>query len=262
LLYFPEDWGGELLPWQEAINRALVEDAREADARLSVSHWFATHLREAYGITTEVIPNGVDVHACDAARADRFVSAFAGDSGVLFVGTLGSIKNPLAFVEIARRFPNERFVMIGANLNRERVAHALSGEMPDNLVMLGPMSGAAALDALAACRVFVMTSHREGLPTALLEAMAMQKPCVAPRAYGCEDVIHDDRFGFLYEPGNLDDLETKIRAALDSSSIAAARERVLEHFSWDVVMPRIDAVYTRLLERASSPRPTPALAGS
>jgi glycosyltransferase involved in cell wall biosynthesis len=261
-LYFPEDWGGNLLPWQEAINRALIDDARGADARLSVSDWFATHLREAYGITTEVIPNGVDVHACDAARADRFVSTFAGDSGVLFVGTLGSIKNPLAFVEIARRFPNERFVMIGANLNHERVARALDGELPDNLMTLGPMSGRAALDAMAACRVFVMTSHREGLPTALLEAMTMQKPCVAPRSYGCEDVIHDDRFGFLYEPGNLDDLEAKIRAALGASSLAAARERVLEHFSWDVVMPRIDAVYARLLEHANSPRSMPELARS
>jgi glycosyltransferase involved in cell wall biosynthesis len=259
-LYFPEDSGGTLLPWQEAINRALIDDAREADARLSVSSWFAKHLSESYGITTEVIPNGVDMHACDAARADRFVSAFAGDSGVLFVGTLGAIKNPRAFVEVARRFPAERFVMIGANLTRERVAHALGGELPSNLVMLGPMPGEAALDALAACRVFVMTSRREGLPTALLEAMAMRKPCVAPRSYGCEDVIRDDEFGFLYEPGNLDDLEAKIRAALDAASMPAARERVLEHFSWDVVMPRIDAVYARLLKPLSSLRSIPELA--
>jgi glycosyltransferase involved in cell wall biosynthesis len=259
-LYFPEDWGGELLPWQEAINRALIDDARGADARLSVSSWCAKHLSESYGITTEVIPNGVDVHACDAARADRFVSAFEGDSGVLFVGTLGSIKNPLAFVEIARRFPAQRFVMIGANLTRDRVSQEFGGELPSNLITMGPMSGEAALDAVAACRVFVMTSHREGLPTALLEAMAMQKPCVAPRSYGCEDVIHDDRFGFLYEPGDLDDLEAKIRAALDAASVAAARERVLEHFSWDVVMPRIDAVYARLLEPISSLRPIPELA--
>jgi glycosyltransferase involved in cell wall biosynthesis len=254
-MYFPEDWGGQLLPWQESINRALIENARGADARLSVSHWFARHLREVHGITTEVIPNGVDVRACDAARAHRFASAFAGDSGVLFVGTLGSIKNPLAFVEIARRFPKERFVMIGANLTRERVARALGAELPANLIPLGPVSGETALDALAACRVFVMTSRREGLPTALLEAMTMRKPCVAPHSYGCEDVIHDDRFGFLYEPGNSDDLEAKIRAALGAASMSAARERVMECFSWDVVMPRIDAVYARLLASVSSRRP-------
>jgi glycosyltransferase involved in cell wall biosynthesis len=150
--------------------------------------------------------------------------------------------------------------MIGANLTEERIARALGADLPGNLVALGPMSGAAALDALAACRAFVMTSHREGLPTALLEAMAMRKPCVAPRSYGCEDVIQDDRFGFLYEPGNLDDLETKIRAALDASSMAAARERVLQQFSWDVVMPRIDAVYARFLEPSSALGSIPEMA--
>jgi glycosyltransferase involved in cell wall biosynthesis len=249
-----------LLPWQEAINRALVEDARGADARLSVSYWFAKHVSHTYGITTEVIPYGVDVRACDTARADRFVSAFAEDSGVLFVRTLGSIKNPLAFVEIARRFPKERCVMSGANLTEERVARALGAELPRNLVTLGPLSGAAAPDAIAACRIFVMTSHREGLPTALLEAMTMRKACVAPCSYGCEDAIHDDRFGFLYEPWNLDDFEAKIRAALEASSMAAARERVPEHFSWDVVMPRIDAVYARLLDSGGILRSIPEMA--
>jgi glycosyltransferase involved in cell wall biosynthesis len=258
-LYFPEDWGGQLRPWQEAINRALIEDARGAAARLSVSYWLAQHLRDTYGITTDVIPNGVDVHACDAARPDRFVSASGGDSGVLFVGTLGSIKNPLAFVDIARRFPNERFVMIGAELTRAGVGRALGAALPSNLLPLGPMSGAAALDALAACRILVMTSHREGLPTVLLEAMTMRKPCVAPRSYGCQDAIHDERYGFLYEPGNPDDLEVQIRAALQAVSMSAARERVMERFSWDVVMPRIDAVYARLLERASSRRSTPEI---
>jgi glycosyltransferase involved in cell wall biosynthesis len=247
-MYFAEDWGGQLLPWQQEINRALVEDACQADARLCIADWFARHLQQFFGIPTDIIPNGVDVQACDAGHGPRFIAALGGDSGVLFLSSLAPIKNPVAFVEVARRFPSERFVMVGSDLNREALHRVICGELPRNVVPLGPMTSAAALDAVAACRVFVMTSHREGLPTALLEAMTMAKPCVAPRAHGCQDAIGDDRFGFLYEPGNLDDLEAKIRAALAAGSMSAARQRVLDHFSWDVVMPRIDAVYARLLE--------------
>jgi glycosyltransferase involved in cell wall biosynthesis len=237
-----------LLPWQEEINRALVEDARGADVRLCVSDWFAQHLLQSYGISTDVISNGVDVPACDAARRERFVWEHGHDSGVLFLSSIAPIKNPLAFVEIARRIPDERFVMIGAELNPARVTRAVGGELPKNLALLGPMCSEAALDAIAACRVFLMTSLREGLPTALLEAMTMAKPCVAPRCYGCLEAIGDERFGFLYQPGSLDDLETKIRSALEAGSAPAARRRVMERFSWDVLMPRIDAVYAGLLD--------------
>ena len=45
------------------------------------------------------------------------------------------------------------------------------------------------------------------------------------------------------------DQEEITRAALAAGAMPAARQRVLEHFSWDVVMPQIDAVYARLLNR-------------
>jgi glycosyltransferase involved in cell wall biosynthesis len=85
------------------------------------------------------------------------------------------------------------------------------------------------------------------LPTALLEAMTLAKPCVVPRAHGCRDALGDERYGFLYEPGNLDDLEAKIRMALGAGSVSAARLRVLQRFSWGVVIPQIDRLYARLL---------------
>jgi len=249
LLYFKEDWNGTLLPWQEEINRCLVKEASLADVKLCVGNWFASHVSKEYSIQCEVIPNGVDVSACDRADGRRFTAKFGLQRPILFLNSLAPVKNPEAFVELARRLPGESFVMIGSSLTRPEIEKAMERSLPPNLFALGPMSHADALDAIAACRVFVMTSHREGLPTALLEAMAMSKPCVAPRGHGCLDAIGTDSCGFLYEPGNAEDLEQKMRAALETPDVPAARDRVLKHFSWEVVIPQIDAIYRRLLER-------------
>lgn len=253
LMYFKEDWAGQLLPWQEEINRCLVEEAALADVKLCVAAWFAAYLTKMYSINCEVIPNGVDVAACERADASRFRATTGLDAPVLFLNSLAPVKNPLAFVELARSLPELPFAMIGSNLTRAELEAATGSTLPRNLVPLGAVSNPDALDAVAACRAFVMTSHREGLPTALLEAMAMGKPCVAPRAHGCLDALGDDTCGFLYEPGQAEDLVAKTKAALAAEVMPAARQRVLEQFSWDVVMPQIDAVYERLLSRNGLP---------
>ena len=246
-LYFEEDWQGGLKDWQRSTNAALLDEARHADVCISVSAWLAQWLREKKGIAAQFIPNGVDVGACDRASAARFSQKHHRSGFALFLGNGEPIKSPAAFVDLARRLDKRTFVMIGTHLSREALSQTVSGELPPNLHPLGPMSHTDALDAIAACRVFVMTSRREGLPTALLEAMAMSKPCVAPRGHGCLDAVGSDDCGFLYEPGDLDDLEAQTRVALGAEVLPAARQRVLDHFSWDVVMPRIDAVYARLL---------------
>ena len=41
----------------------------------------------------------------------------------------------------------------------------------------------------------------QGLPNALLEALAMEKPCVASRIYGMPEVVVDGETGYCFEAG-------------------------------------------------------------
>src|SRR4029077_19007121 len=84
--------------------------------------------------------------------------------------------------------------------------------------------------------VFVHPSLRDGLPNALLEAMACARPVVAARAGGIPDVVRDGLDGLLVAPGSVDELCAGIAAVLDDASRAAAlgraaRARVISDFS-------------------------------
>ena len=93
---------------------------------------------------------------------------------------------------------------------------------------------------MAAMNVLALPTHREGLGNVLLEAGAMGLPVIATRITGCVDAVVDGRTGVLVPPGDPAALAAAIGAYLDSRALrarhgAAARERLLRHFSPGVV---------------------------
>lgn len=243
LPYFAEHARDRLESWQEEINRVLVEDARHADVRVSVAKWQQTFLSEAHDIDTIYVPNGVDVEMCDAADSKRFTNHFGLDHFVLWVGRNDPVKGPQTFVELAIRMPSLQFVMIGRGLSTESASRDWNLEAPRNLKMLGELSHQETLDALSACSALVVTSKREGLPTLVLEAMALCKPIVVPDEPGCIEAIDNGKYGLSFQPGDIEDLVEKTSSALGEDRCDAARARVLEEYDWRVVSKRLDAIY-------------------
>lgn len=243
-LYQNEDGAGGTLPWQEQLNQAMLRAARESDVCLCVSRWEQRLLREKYGIEAQYLPNGVDVVLCESALAARFrrTAGLANDF-VLWVGRLDPVKNPRAFVELAAGLPRTQFVMIGgitsADLLRE---YGL--ERPANLRLLPQLPHADVLDAIAACRALVVTSFREGLPTLVLEAMALQRAIVVPDEAGCLDATDGDRCAAVYRSGDLGDLHAKLEQSLRRDSAnEEGKRRVLAEFDWRVVSRKLDGIY-------------------
>jgi glycosyltransferase involved in cell wall biosynthesis len=58
-------------------------------------------------------------------------------------------------------------------------------------------------DYLGTCDAFVLPSYREGLPRALLEAMAAELPVLATNIRGCREVVRDGDSGHLFEPRDI-----------------------------------------------------------
>lgn len=52
--------------------------------------------------------------------------------------------------------------------------------------------------------IFLFTTHQEGLPRALMEAMAAGLPCVVSRVRGNVDLIENGKGGFLHDPDDID----------------------------------------------------------
>lgn len=247
-LYFKEDYPEGLQSWQEKINRYLIDVASKADLRISISKWLHDYLIDNYSIQTEIIPNGVDLKACGHANAQRFVKKYDLQNFVLFVGNLQPIKNPKFFVELASQMPDIRFVMIGRDIDSASISKKYRISIPKNLILMNEMKHEDVLDAISACKVFTMTSKREGIPTVLLEAMGMGKPVVAPNHSGCKEVICSNEYGFLYEPDLIDDFVEKTKQALISKYAGEkAKERVSNFYDWKILDKRIDSIYESLM---------------
>ncbi len=130
--------------------------------------------------------------------------------------------------------------------------HARLRAMADKLALGAAVVFAGNVDdvpgLLGAADVFVQPSHQEGLPNAVLEAMASGLAVVATRVGGHGDVIEHARTGLLVPPGDPDALAGALQALLDDDGLRArmglaARAAVLQGYGTDVVARRLLALY-------------------
>ncbi len=243
-LYFEEDYPDGFEIWRKEINNSLISVASKADIRISISRWLHDYLLETHSIETEIIPNGIDLDMCNKASPERFRKKFGIGDFILFVGNARPTKNPRLFIELARHIPEVNFVMIGKGINAIHLKKEYKLSIPENLTLMGEMMRGDTLDAISACKVFVMTSKREGIPTVLLEAMGLGKPVVVPDHSGCKEVVHSRDYGFIYEPDSIDDLLKQTGQAMKSQHIGEkAKVRILKNYDWRIIAKKIDAVY-------------------
>jgi glycosyltransferase involved in cell wall biosynthesis len=113
-------------------------------------------------------------------------------------GSIRPQKNFPLFADIADRLANSgmSFVWIGGG------TPASNAPLPGNLEITGMLPRHQALRQLASCDVFMQTSLWEGLPVAVLEAMALNLAVLAKPAVGNTELIDEGRNGWLCEDAN------------------------------------------------------------
>jgi glycosyltransferase involved in cell wall biosynthesis len=105
--------------------------------------------------------------------------------------------------------------------------------------------------------LFVLPSLHEGLPMAVLEAMAAGVPVVASRVGAVTEVIRDGVDGLLVEPGDPDELAAGVARVVGGEADweamrASARRRVEERYSAEAMVARVAGVYRRVLRERRS----------
>lgn len=105
---------------------------------------------------------------------------------------------------------------------------------------------------LAAADVLVLPSFVEGMPNALLEAMATGLPAVATRLGGALEAVIEGESGLLVPPGDADALARALEALLGDPGLRrrlgeAAAARIRERFTLDAIAPRYVELYRRMI---------------
>jgi glycosyltransferase involved in cell wall biosynthesis len=113
---------------------------------------------------------------------------------------------------------------------------------------------------MANCSVFVYPSRGgEGIPRALLEAMACAAPVVATDVSGIPEAVEHMKTGLIVKPQDVQQLSTTINIILEDERLARnlglrAREKIEREFSYDVVIPQIAKVLKDVAENDSETR--------
>lgn len=137
-----------------------------------------------------------------------------------------------AFAEIAGDFPDYKVVFYGDGKDRqllEKMADSLG--IKDRVVFYGKVFNVT--ERLAEDGIFVMTSDSEGMPNALMEAMALGMPVISTDCEpgGARALIDSGVNGFVISRGSKEELIAKLRDLLNDSQLcikigAKARDKM------------------------------------
>jgi glycosyltransferase involved in cell wall biosynthesis len=104
----------------------------------------------------------------------------------------------------------------------------------------------------SAALLFCLPSFAEGIPVALMEAMAMRCPVVSTRIAGIPELIENGDTGLLVSAGAVGELVHALRRLLDDETLrhglgSRGREKVLSDFNIDTTVPGLVALFRQVL---------------
>ncbi|MCX5747752.1 MAG: glycosyltransferase [Proteobacteria bacterium] len=229
--------------------RAVMVLSRLYDHYVCVSEDTAVVARTTEHVSAKivsVIANGIDVRAFipDAAARGRLRAELKIPPTACLVGTAGRLvpeKNYGLLLEAARGVlgPDVRLVIVGDGPERAALQAAVDPAIVDRVHWLGIRHDIPAL--LSAFDLFALSSTTEGLPIAVIEAMAAGLPILCTAVGGLPGVIRHGETGLLVPPSDVDAYRAALRELAGDPDRRqalgdAARADVAVRFSLDRVM--------------------------
>lgn len=262
------DGGGDIAILEQTVlaGRAIVNALRKSDAFYQVLSTRSRSYLTSQGFREERIihiTNGIDTELFrpdpqrrpDPALPERVITCVARleypkGVDVLLHAWGRMMREPSAWR--AHLKPKLRVVGRGEFRSQmERIAGELG--IQDSVEFLGLRRDV--IDLLQQSWAFAIPSRWEGMPNALLEAMACGLPCVATRVSGSEDVIKDGVNGLLVEPENPAELARALRCLIEDIDLAQrlgreARTSMVHGYQLSSIVDQCLHLYRRVLHRS------------
>lgn len=240
-------------PWSLWQSRRL---ARQSAALVGVSEGVRQSLL-AQGLPadkTVAIPNGIDLTRFGEPGGER-------EAGLVMTARFARQKDHATLIDamalLAAQGLRPRLQLAGTGPLMARMqARVERAGLGGKIVFLGHHGDVPAL--LRSQRIYVLATHFEGMPLALVEAMAAGCACIASDVIGVRGVIEHERTGLLVREGDAPALAAAITRLLRDSVLAgrlgaAARERALAEHGQARMRERYDALLAGALAADRNP---------
>lgn len=254
-------WTGETmkLRFYEYLDRRWM--VRKMDHVVLVSPTFRDDVKKSNLASARIsyIPNGIDTETFNPSNIHSDLRGELGLNNSLVIGNVARLNQEKghhhlieAFEKAQSEIPNARLLIIGDgpledDLRAEVNSRALTGKV----IFTGKRKDMPSL--YKAMDIFAMSSLKEGMPMALLEAMSMELPVITTDVGAVPYIISNNENGIMIKAENPGILAEKIVSLLKDASMRKrlgweARRTVLSNFSSASLYRRYFEIYVNVLE--------------
>lgn len=230
---------------------------KKASGIISVSEYTGKLTNKLFNLDRnfKVIPNAINSQKFNAIITEE-------ENSILYFGTLirkkGLLELPLIFNEVYKNNPKAKLILVGTDAADKISGSDSTWQLMQKLFdvnainqvhYLGKVSYSEINNFIAKATVCVFPTFAEALPVSWLEAMAMEKAIVASNIGWANEVIDDNKNGYLINPKNHIEFARKINLFLESRLLreefgAKARKKIETTFDTKIIAEKSVAFYS------------------
>ncbi len=220
--------------------------------------------KEIKGIKTILLSNGVDTDKFKPGNKKKLRKKLKIPNKIVFAfsGRLVKRKGLIFLVNVWKDLVKENkelcLVLLGSgklqpdSCEEELINFIKENNLEHNIIMKGEVNNTN--EYLQASDFFIFPSEKEGLPNAILEAMATGLPVIASKIGGNIDLIEHYKTGILYKLNDEKEIKNVIRGILNNKELQYvlgknARKKVIEQYSIKYVADKYINLYKKMIKK-------------
>jgi glycosyltransferase involved in cell wall biosynthesis len=196
------------------------------------------------------------IHIPNFLSLEKYKPKYENDGYLVYVGRLSKEKGISTLIKAFQQTKsNGKLVVIGDGPLKKELKFSL-GSGVKRIYFSGYLRGKKLRESIRNAVAVVMPSEwYENAPMSALEAFAYGKPVIGARIGGIPEMIDEEINGYLFDPGNADDLKEKLELVLSmpdaqiSKMGQAARQKVEKEYNAELHYERLMDVYHRALSK-------------
>lgn len=201
--------------------------------RASYQNWLDIHDE-----VMPVIMNGVDAAQLESEKKHPMATRYPELEDTFVIGTVGrlaAVKRPLLWIRAAmlvlKSAPNCKFLIVGDGpLLDDAISLVESQRLSESFIFTGKKSSVGLY--LRMMNIFLMTSAREGLPNALIEAQVLGIPVIATDVGGVPEIVQDGQTGRLLDSdASAERIAAEVLACIDNQAWMQEAARAAKRLS-------------------------------